>query len=83
MGHIRLLFSAALLAACCNGGAGIAETTCSSSKALRIALEAKESIDGHDDPSIQNAVERLEELLREPSFRRLEPKAQVQVLLWL
>ena len=83
MGHIRLFFPVAILVACSIGVTGIAEISCSSSKALRIALEAKQSIDSHDESSIRKASERLEELLHEPSFRRLEPKAQVQILLWL
>ena len=83
MDRLRLLAHAVFLVAFCSGGFGIAEMPLSSSKALRMALEAKHLIDGHDDSSIQKATERLEELLHGPSFRRLEPKAQVQILLWL
>ena len=60
-----------------------AETPLLSSKAVRISLKAKQAIDGHDEKAMLGAVQELQELLRESSFRRLEPQAQVHILLLL
>lgn len=83
MDRTRALFCVGLLIFCTFAISGIAETPFLSSKAVRIALEAKRSIDGHDEGAIQKATEHLEALLHEASFRRLEPQTQVQILLWL
>jgi len=83
MDHKRTLLTIALPILCTLLSGGNAETPFLSSKAVRIALESKRSIDGHDEGAIQKATENLEALLRESSFRRLEPQAQVQILLWL
>ena len=80
---MRTLFIFALSLACAAGSLGYSETTPSSSKALRIALEAKRAIEGHDDLSVQKATEQLESLLHESSFRRLDAPIQVRILLWL
>jgi tetratricopeptide (TPR) repeat protein len=60
-----------------------AEPPLLSSKAVRISLQAKKGIERHDEKAIQAAVEDLQGLLRESSFRRLEPQAQVHILLLL
>ena len=83
MDHKRALLTITLPILCTLLSGGNAETPFLSSKAVRIALESKRSIDGHDEGAIQKATENLEALLRESSFRRLEPQAQVQILLWL
>lgn len=83
MDHKRTFLTIALPILCTLLSGGHAETPFLSSKAVRIALEAKRSIDGHDEASLREATENLEALLRESSFRRLEPQAQVQILLWL
>ena len=83
MDHKRTFLTLALPFLCILSIDGHAETPFLSSKAIRIALDAKRSIDGHDERSLQKATENLESLLRESSFRRLEPQAQVQILLWL
>lgn len=46
-------------------------------------MKAKEEISSNDEKIILNAVANLEELLRHPSFRRLEIQAQVQILFLL
>ena len=60
-----------------------AESPLLSSKAIRTSLQAKKAIEGHDEKALQAAVDSLQALLREPSFRRLEPQAQVHILLLL
>ncbi len=54
-----------------------------SSRAIRTALQAKEAIEGHDEKALKSAVDSLKAILKESSFHRLEPQAQVQILLLL
>jgi tetratricopeptide (TPR) repeat protein len=60
-----------------------AEIPLLSSKAVRISLKAKDAIEGHDEKALKSAVDELQSLLRESSFRRLDPQAQVHILLLL
>ena len=83
MGRTQLLVFITLPFFCAIGNLGIAETSFSSSKVVRIALEAKRAINGHEEIAVQKATEQLEALLHEASFRRLDPYAQVQILLSL
>lgn len=76
---VRLFFFCCLL---CTGVAH-ADSPLLSSKAVGISIKAKEAIEGHDEKPVLAAVESLQQLLRESSFRRLEPQSQVQILFLL
>ncbi len=60
-----------------------AETPLLSSHAMSISMRAKEELASADEKAVFHAVTDLEELLRHPSFRRLEIPAQVQILFLL
>jgi hypothetical protein len=79
----RSFYPVACLVSCSLLAAAHAEIPLLSSKAVRLSLKAKEAIEGHDEKAIEQAVECLHGLLRESSFRRLEPQAQVHILLLL
>lgn len=54
-----------------------------SSKAIRVALKAKESIQDPSSAHVEEAVSSLESLLEDASFLRLDPSVQVDILLLL